>query len=192
VTWQLSWRITIGCLCVGTATLVGLSCELVVAPGALQNGDCGAGRKACENPGDGVSECVGIDDPNFQCASSSCSPCSLPHAIPICGAAGTCAIGSCTQAVNLQGQVVEAWNDCDQSPGDGCEVDLLHGILDSNGEVENCGGCGTTCAAANARANGCLSGSCVINECMPGFVHCDDNPSTGCRIEVGDGGCDGE
>jgi hypothetical protein len=187
----LSWGIAAGCLCAAAAALVALSCELVVAPGALQSGDCGARSKACENPHNSVEECVSLDDPNFQCAATSCSPCTLPNAIPICGASGACAIGSCTQAVNLQGELTEAWNDCDHAPADGCEVDLLHGALLPNGDVANCGLCGKSCAAPNVRANGCKAGSCVINGCTPGFLDCDDNPANGCEVEESAGGCDG-
>jgi hypothetical protein len=186
VTWQLSWRIAIGCTCMGVAAWVAVACELVVAPGALQNGACGAGSKVCESPSEGVDECVGLADPDFQCAATSCSPCSLSHAIPIC-ASGSCAIGSCTQAVDLRGDIVEEWRDCNGAPLDGCEVDILHGTLDTNGDVENCGACGTTCAAPNTM-NGCMAGSCVIDGCAAGFVQCGDAGRGAC---VPSGACDG-
>jgi hypothetical protein len=187
VTWQLSWRIAIGCTCMGVAAWVALSCELVVAPGALQDGACGAGRKVCKNPSNGVDECVGLDDPDFQCAATSCSPCSLPHAIPIC-ASGSCAIGSCAQVDDPQGDIVEEWRDCDVAQHDGCEVDILHGTVGANGAVENCGACGTTCAAPNTLVNGCMAGSCVIDECAAGFVECGDDARSGCVLS---GACDG-
>ena len=183
----MSWRIAIGCTCMGAAAWVALSCELVVAPGALQDGACAAGSKVCESPSDGVDECVGLDEPEFQCAATSCSPCSLPHAISICGS-GTCAIGSCTQALDLRGDIVEEWTNCNGAPRDGCEVDILHGTVETNGDVENCGACGTTCAAPNTLVNGCVSGSCVVDECATGFVECGSDPRSGCVLS---GACDG-
>ena len=188
---QLLWRTAIGRMFLAIAIAVGLSCELVVSPGTLQNGECGAASKACADPqGDGGA-CVGLDDPNFQCASSSCAPCSLPHAVPICGTSGTCAIGSCTTDSNLQGEPVEEWTDCNAIASDGCESDLLHGSPAAGGAIENCGSCGNTCAAPHALLNGCTAGSCVVNECDPGFLNCDRNVHNGCEVESDSGGCDG-
>jgi hypothetical protein len=104
---RFSWRFAVGCASLGAAIFAGLSCELVVSTDALQNGQCGAGLKACPNPQGGAKECVDLDDPGFQCASTACSPCALPHAIEICNASGSCAIGSCTQSTNAVGVVIE-------------------------------------------------------------------------------------
>jgi hypothetical protein len=187
---QFSWRLAIGCTSLGAATLFGIACELVISPDSLQNGECGSGRKACTNPEDSLRECVGLDDPSFQCASGACSPCSLRNAIAICSADGTCAIGSCTSAANGQGDVVEEWSDCNGITGDGCEVDLLHGAAGTGGAFENCGECGVTCALPHVLLNGCNAGSCVVIQCATGFVDCDKDTRNGCEVENDAGSCD--
>jgi hypothetical protein len=184
---QFLWR-SVGCASLGAAVLLALSCELVVSPGSLQNGDCGAGRKVCTDPANGGPECVRLDEPDFQCASTACSPCALRNAVDTCDVAGNCAIGSCTQLTN-HGEIVEEWTDCNGITADGCEVDILHGTGGGGGVVLDCGKCGQSCAAPHVEFNGCAAGACVSNGCVPGFFDCDQLAENGCEsAEPCDGG----
>jgi hypothetical protein len=59
--------------------------------------------------------------------------------------------------------------------------------------VTNCGGCGITCAFANASAS-CASGACVMGACAAGYADCDGSATNGCetntRADAGNcGGC---
>ena len=168
-----------------------IPCELVVSPGELDDGQ-GAPQPRKRAPIQSTEsgrECVRLDDPSFQCSSNACSPCALRNAIQICSPAGACAIGSCVTISNPMGQPVEEWFDCNGVTSDGCEVDVLHGSPLGDGAIGNCGTCGATCAAANATLNGCNSGVCVINECAPGFLKCNENMHNGCEPAT-DAGCD--
>ena len=83
-------------------------------------------------------------DPN------NCSNCGVhcptpPNGTPGCFAGG-CAIGSCNPP----------YEDCNQDPYDGCEIDL------SNDRV-NCGACGHACAAGQ----GCSAGHCTPADASP-------------------------
>jgi hypothetical protein len=158
-----------------TVTAVILSCELVVSPDSLQNGACGPGHKACGN------QCVEVTDPRYQCAASSCAPCSPPNAISICNLAGECAISACLTEPSRS----QIWADCNHDAGDGCEVDINH-------DPANCGGCLRVCTLPNVVTTGCLGQTCSVIECAPGFADCDKIARNGCEAPIGDaGGCDG-
>src|ERR1700733_3442301 len=109
-----TWRVAAGCMSLGAVILLGLACELVVSPDTLQNGNCGSGRKACPDPLSGAEECVGLGDPDFQCASTACSPCALRNSVDICDVSGICEIASCTQTTNAAGEVIEEWTNCNR------------------------------------------------------------------------------
>jgi hypothetical protein len=66
------------------------------------------------------------------------------------------------------------FKDCDGNPANGCEVN-------TNTDSNNCGGCGKSCAAANANTD-CASGACEILSCVSGFNDCDKNPANGCEV----------
>ncbi len=63
-------------------------------------------------------------------------------------------------------------NDCD------CVVD--EGFSSDNDDINNCGGCGKVCNAANA-TSACDSGTCVIENCNPEYYDIDDIYDTGCE-----------
>jgi formylglycine-generating enzyme required for sulfatase activity len=145
---------------------------------------CGACDQACA-PGNGTGECVD----------------------------GACAIGSCDPT----------HFDLDQDPLTGCEYrcvpfedfvercnvrdDDCDGLIDEDfnldGDAENCGVCGRSCAVANARV-GCLNGACSITACVDGFVDANGDPEDGCEAQCAgvvdadelcdglDDDCDGE
>src|SRR6185437_294163 len=90
--------------------------------------------------------------------------CSLLHASATC-AAGACAIGSCQAG----------YANCDGVVENGCEVD-------TQGDVDNCGACGTICMLPMA-TSACVGGACAIAACAPGFLDCDLVAANGCEVD---------
>ena len=138
-------------------------------------GTCFPGSKVCPDPTDPTGfSCVTADEPASGCSkSSSCSPCSLPHATAKCSA-GACVIDQCDAA----------WNDCNDDPADGCEADL-------NGDKSHCGTCSNDCVAAKGPGWICNSGTCEVNECCPTgdpscstLRDCDGNKANACEVDV--------
>ncbi|MBK8255919.1 MAG: hypothetical protein IPK82_25040 [Polyangiaceae bacterium] len=91
--------------------------------------------------------------------------CNLPNAVPAC-AAGMCAIGAC----------LAGFADCDGNPMNGCEVNI-------GSDLNNCGGCGTVCAPANA-AGTCSAGTCQVASCNSSFANCNGLPGDGCEVNT--------
>jgi hypothetical protein len=54
--------------------------------------------------------------------------------------------------------------------------------VDLTTDLENCGGCGITCAIPNAQAE-CIGGQCGLAECNEGWSNCDGELATGCESE---------
>ena len=69
--------------------------------------------------------CVSTKRTQYGCASTSCSPCLLPNAQADCDPAGQCAILSCVETTNAQGNPIATWYDCNGTPSDGCESNTL-------------------------------------------------------------------
>ena len=104
-----------------------------------------------------------------------CGNCQLDNALAVC-VNGQCAIQSCTLG----------YDDCDGSPGNGCEI---HSALDP----EHCGNCVTKCSVDNADAS-CAGGDCQISQCAAGFHDCNNTYSDGCETSTANdtencGGC---
>jgi hypothetical protein len=155
------------------ATLVlalGTGCELVVGLDDLNNGQCGANEKNCNN------RCVSLSDPATGCAAlDSCAPCVLPHATAYCES-GLCAIAAC----------IGDYDDCDPAQP-GCETDLAH-------DPKHCGSCtATACSTANGFA-GCSARQCATGGCFEGWDDCNLDPKDGCERQLGTStdcaGCD--
>ena len=147
--------------------LLPAACSLVVDPAALQKG-CAAGEKPCEVvPGE--LRCVSITDPEYGCARESCVPCTLAHAIEVCGGDGECTVGTC----------LPQFQNCDLVAKNGCEEDLLT-------SYDNCGRCGASCSddlrsMPRALSAECEGGRCVVDECNEGFADCDEAATNGCE-----------
>jgi hypothetical protein len=120
---------------------------------------CLDGEKLC---GDA---CVQIGDPAFGCKPSGCEPCDIANAAAICQA-GACAVGTCSNG----------YDDCDQDPLNGCEVNL-------DESVSSCGGCGHACVTPHG-TSACVQGACEIAACDADFVDCDKDPATGCEADL--------
>lgn len=84
-------------------------------------------------------------------------------------ASAECTAGVCTN-------VCEAgWDDCD--PGDdGCETHI-------EADADHCGNCTTVCPGGDNAGPTCGGGECSLH-CLQGFADCDQDPLTGCEINV--------
>jgi len=104
---------------------------------------CGAGFGDC----DGMAD-TGCEAPlNTVTACSICGmACVVDHGVGNCDT-GSCAVGSCNAG----------FDDCDVSPGNGCEADL--------GAAATCGNCSRVCSGGTplCDGSGCIS-SCVLPE----------------------------
>ncbi|MFI5298457.1 MAG: hypothetical protein ACHREM_10185, partial [Polyangiales bacterium] len=60
--------------------------------------------------------------------------------------------------------------------GSACETNI-------SGDVNNCGGCGITCSAANASVS-CVGGICQMGACAPGFADCNLLAADGCEVNL--------
>ena len=155
-------------------------------------GSCAANEKRCNNV------CMAVSNVPESGCGTSCTPCSVRHAVATCASNGTCSYSECETG----------WGDCDGDATNGCETNLLEngncgacgvsctGTLyqcTPNGcaagcpspgttcavggactyltDTANCGACGKVCALDNASAS-CASGTCVFL-CAPGEVLCD-------------------
>lgn len=99
-----------------------------------------------------VSDARGSDatcDGGERC-DAGCTSCVAPaHAV------ATCVDGACGF------RCVEPSADCDEQPGNGCEVDL-------SSSVAHCGTCGSPCPAEDNASVSCVAGRCV-SACLDGF-----------------------
>jgi hypothetical protein len=157
------------------AWLVPAGCSLVVDPGELQKG-CAAGSKPCE-VAPGQFSCVSVTDPEYGCARESCVPCTLPHAIEVCGGDGECAVGTC----------LPEFQNCDLVAKNGCEVDL-------ETSYDDCGDCGASCSddlrsMPRALSAQCQGGRCLVDECKDGYADCDLAATNGCEKALPDESC---
>lgn len=67
------------------------------------------------------------------------------------------------------------FEDCDQNPDNGCEVDL-------STNPKHCGACGFNCATIeHVGSVSCEARTCVINACAQRFADCDQNLANGCE-----------
>jgi hypothetical protein len=151
----------------GTTTLADLSsdpqncgaCGNACASGAAcSNGTCGAacpaGTTLC-----GAS-CVNTATDVFNCGGCG-KACAANNATPAC-ASGTCVIASCNPG----------FANCDNSAGNGCEVNL-------SVDAKNCGACGNACGAG---------GTCASGACIGATPTCTDGNKNGNETDVDCGG----
>ena len=107
-------------------------CSFLVDASEIDRG-CPPGEKLC-----GEELCVRVDDPAYGCRPTSCTPCTLDNAIPVCDGE-RCAVSACLFGFGCPNEL-------------GCEFNILTDRL-------HCGSCDTMCAAAES----CQDGQCVLN-----------------------------
>ncbi len=148
----------------------GACAEACSLPGATSR--CEGGSCAIDFCDAGVDDCNGIASDGCETAlgtAGDCAACgdscSFPHADGRCEG-GTCALGRCRAG----------WDDCNGSPGDGCETAL--------GEDGNCTSCGDRCRRPHA-VGSCTGLACQIDACEAGWGDCNGTAGDGCETELG-------
>jgi len=128
------------------------ACTLAVDLDALENGECGEGKKFCGSDG-----CVDIDNTSFGCTATGCAKCNLIQAVPVCRN-DRCEIAECRPDRG----------NCDNNHANGCETDLKY-------NVDHCGRCNNKCALGpNVATAECANSKCAIRACANGFSNCNN------------------
>lgn len=151
LSWSFAW---------GALWFAGIGCTVIVDPGEVSEG-CPDGFKECDGA------CVSVEDEEYGCARTSCSPCSLSNAVERCSAEGECVVASC----------VGAWEDCDRNPATGCEVNIER-------DPNNCGGCGTECPIPEEGQAACGRADCYVRQCSEPFADCNFDFGDGCEVDT--------
>jgi len=143
-------------------------CNVPNAMAACTNGTCTVG--ACTAP---FANCDGMAnngcETNTQTDTAHCGACGTACATRP-NATASCTGGMCAYTC------AAGFADCDNDPGNGCEVD-------TRTSTAHCGACGRTCNPPNATAV-CAMGQCGVAACAMGFGNCDDNPTNGCETDT--------
>jgi hypothetical protein len=165
-------------LCSGTCVATsdpGFGCEGPCTPCAADHavpacniGSCAIG--SCLQP---YADCNGIAADGCEVDTSgdlnNCGGCAKQCVIA--GGVALCTQGACVIAGCSMG-----YADCDQVPGNGCEVGIV-------ADPMNCGSCGHTCAAPNTTP-ACANYQCVVGVCNTGFGDCNGVASDGCEVNL--------
>ncbi len=139
----------------------GMNSSPVCTNGICSTIPCMAPFQECNgNPADGCEANTATDINNCAACGTVCP--AVANGTIGCKA-GVCGIGVCNAP----------FKNCDNNAGTGCETD-------SNIDVNNCGACGTKCAAANGTA-GCGNGVCKIAGCNNGYGDCKNGYADGCE-----------
>lgn len=153
-------------------------------------GNCGVCGAACTvangTPGCSNSTCVIAScNANYRdCdkdVTTGCESYSL-NDIKNCGYCGNqCLINNaeakCESGLCKIKNCNSGFMNCDGGEGNGCEINT-----DTN--LANCGGCGSVCAPAHAKAK-CALGICSIDQCNLGYADCNDSVGDGCEVYTG-------
>lgn len=124
---------------------------------------------AAEQGGDGNPATCEIDG-SF--ASKNCGGCGIDCADE--GVGFFCEAGACVATQCVQDFLITCPDDAQA-----CQTDIRN-------DPDNCGGCGQTCEGTFANATAfCSQRSCLVDECLSGFLDCDrDLSGTGCEVDI--------
>lgn len=188
-------RCTAGVCGIGSCATGFADCDRGAANGCEVNantdvGNCGACGTRCSFP-NGAAACIG-----GRCALSACNTgfanCNAMSAdgcetnlqanVQHCGRCGNACIAPagrtpvCVAGVcdSVAGICPRGTADCDGNAANGCETNTLS-------SATSCGGCGISCARANATST-CSSGVCTAPVCTSPFLNCDANGANGCEV----------
>ena len=104
---------------------------------------------------------------------ANCNVCTTPANCTVYpNMFATCVAGVCQYSCNTN------FANCNNILTDGCEVSLLS-------DVNNCGACNVQCAPVPNGTPACVSGSCTIGTCIPGFSNCNLSVIDGCETPLG-------
>jgi hypothetical protein len=128
-------------------------------------GACGGTYKDCNGASGDGCETNSANDVN-NCGACG-TKCATPANATAACTSGTCGIGACGGT----------YKDCNGASGDGCETN-------SANDVNNCGACGTKCAAVANGTAACSTGTCGVGSCTAGFKDCKNGAADGCETNV--------
>ena len=157
-------------------------------------------------------ECINSQSDINHCSGDTCvnNPCDFPSEVCIGGICGTnpncapgtssCSFSNTICSINLNNdmnncgkcgiQCEENTQYCDNGNCI-CKVGRYNCDIQTNGcetsaSIEDCGGCGESCASSHALAT-CISeiGECVIYACDEHYSDCDGYAHTGCEVNTG-------
>ena len=153
--------------------VAGACCGGVCVDTAANQMHCGACGKACAMG----QSCCNSGCVDLQADVKNCGGCG--NSCNFANATGSCTAGKCAVT-----KCNDGFDDCDNNPDNGCEVDIKT-------DVRNCTGCGKVCNTPKGTP-GCNNG-CTVT-CDPGFGDCNKDATDGCEVELGKdlnhcGGC---
>jgi hypothetical protein len=157
---------------VSNCGMCGKSCPVPMnaTSAACANSLCGVGM--CK-PNFGDCNKLGADgcEANLLTDSANCTKCGMAcppkdHATGKCNN-GVCGLGGCEAG----------WADCNNNPGDGCEIEIAK-------RVDHCGKCFTPCPAVANGTAACENSQCKVNTCNGGFADCNKVYGDGCEVTL--------
>jgi len=129
---------------------------------------CTTGYETCTPGAAGTEACNGVDD--------DCNGVVDSDAFPNLGNSCSVGVGACQATGVFVCSANQLGTQCSATPGPG-GAEVCNGIDDDcDGVVDE----GSLCSAPNANS-ACISGSCWVTSCQPGFSDCDGNPANGCE-----------
>ncbi len=148
----------------------GQSCDLPNSQAQCQAGQCAI--SSCDTD---FADCDELVDNGCETNTAgdveNCGACGITCG-PYDNATAQCAAGSCAMSCD------DGFGDCDESPDNGCEVQL--------GTDTDCAACGNDCSNEFDKAAGtCVDGACAMGDCEDGYADCDGNSANGCEMELG-------
>lgn len=140
--------------------------------GVCSLGECDMGWMNCDNSSDtGCETNVAGDSNNCGNCGNVCP--SGPNSTAVCKS-GACDINCDPGYSNCDGNNLVGY-------ATGCEV---HSDVDVNNCGSGASACGNVCNLPNVQQNACVMGKCVIAQCKPGFMDCDNDPTNGCEVNT--------
>lgn len=123
----------------------------------------------------GTADCNGVFEDGCETDTVSslqnCGGCEADCTDLFAQAIEGCVDSQCTIASCASG-----FADCDRWPETGCEADIRV-------DESHCGSCGRVCALANAQSE-CVSSTCMLVDCLPGYANCDGVRANGCEANL--------
>ena len=150
-------------------------CTLANAASTCDSGGCLV--VGCLN---GASDCDGL--PSNGCEARLDSPDHCGSCYAACNFPNASA--RCEEAICVFDACLPGFGDCDGDDANGCERTV--------NSLDNCGGCNVMCGAVANGQPGCIDLTCGVGECDTGFADCNEDPSDGCEVSLGEiGSCGG-
>jgi hypothetical protein len=138
---------------------------------------CNTATQLCSKGCTSDADCAGAPPGDTHCSSD--------HLCVACLVDADCPAGKLCASSNICYPGCNAMHAC--PTGLSCCGATCH---DLTIDLANCGACGTGCVNPPNALDVCKNGSCVLQQCKPGWANCDGAPANGCEWNVlQDGPC---